>query len=157
MHPAYALSALPVTPGAQRFHLQARPWHETGSPSRPCVLKPCTSFSTTYTDLHIATGEPAGDLWRAEDHDYSPNSDKSARTNAALISLVRNEEMEDLVKTMKDIERTWNNKFNYPYIFFNDVPFTEEFKKKTQEVTKAKCQYGMVTLEFLITAPAGRS
>ena len=89
--------------------------------------------------MHIATGEPAGDLWRAEDHDYSPNSDKSARTNAALISLVRNEEMEDLVKTMKDIERTWNNKFNYPYIFFNDVPFTEEFKKKTQEVTKAKC------------------
>ena len=31
---------------------------------------------------------------------------------------------------MSDLERTWNSKFNYPYIFFNDVPFTEEFKQK---------------------------
>lgn len=44
---------------------------------------------------------------------------------------------------MRDLERTWNNKFNYPYIFFNDEPFTEEFKQKTQAVTKAKIQYGM--------------
>lgn len=43
---------------------------------------------------------------------------------------------------MQDLERTWNHKFNYPWIFFNDKPFTEEFKRKTQEVTKAKCQYG---------------
>lgn len=43
---------------------------------------------------------------------------------------------------MRDLERTWNNKFNYPYIFFNDKPFSEEFKQKTQAVTKAKIQYG---------------
>lgn len=90
----------------------------------------------------IATGEPAGELWRAEDHDYSPDSEKSARTNAALISLVRNEELYELISTMRDLERTWNNKFNYPYIFFNDKPFSEEFKQKTQAVTKAKIQYG---------------
>ena len=89
-----------------------------------------------------ATGEPAGELWRAEDHDYTPDSEKSARTNAALISLVRNEELYELISTMRDLERTWNNKFNYPYIFFNDKPFTEEFKQKTQAVTKAKIQYG---------------
>lgn len=43
---------------------------------------------------------------------------------------------------MNDLERTWNGKFNYPYIFFNDVEFTAEFKQKTQAATKAKCQYG---------------
>lgn len=91
----------------------------------------------------IATGEPVGNLWRAEEHDYSPNSEQSARTNAALITLVRNEELDQLLSTMSDLERTWNSKFNYPYIFFNDVPFTEEFKQKTQAMTKAKCQYGM--------------
>lgn len=89
-----------------------------------------------------ATGEPAGELWRSEDHDYSPDSEKSARTNAALISLVRNEELYELINTMRDLERTWNSKFNYPYIFFNDKPFSEEFKQKTQAVTKAKIQYG---------------
>ncbi len=42
---------------------------------------------------------------------------------------------------MHDLERTWNHKFNYPWTFFNDVPFTEEFKRRTQAVTKAKCYY----------------
>lgn len=90
-------------------------------------------------------------LWRADENDYSPDSEKSARTNAALISLVRNEELHDLLRTMNDLERTWNNKFNYPYIFFNDVPFTEEFKQKTQAATKAKCQYGS-SLQFVLSS-----
>lgn len=58
--------------------------------------------------------------------------------------LVRNEELHDLVKTMEDLERTWNNKFNYPWMFMNDKPFSEEFKRKTRAVTKAKCHYGML-------------
>ena len=44
---------------------------------------------------------------------------------------------------MRDLERTWNSKFNYPWTFFNDQPFTEEFKKRTQAETKAECRYGM--------------
>ncbi|KAI9041779.1 glycosyltransferase family 15 protein [Aspergillus affinis] len=93
------------------------------------------------------TGEPEGKLWRAEDNDYAPDSPNSARTNAALISLVRNEELDDLIPTMRDLERTWNNKFNYPWIFFNDQPFTQEFKRRTQAETKAKCIYEQVPKE----------
>lgn len=48
-----------------------------------------------------------------------------------------------MLQSMRDLERTWNHKFNYPWTFFNDVPFTEEFKRKTREVTKAECRYGM--------------
>ena len=47
-----------------------------------------------------------------------------------------------MVQSMKDLERTWNHKFNYPWTFFNDIPFTEEFKRKTQAATKAECRYG---------------
>lgn len=102
-----------------------------------------SSNSHRITDAHdLATGEPDGHLWRADENDYSPDTANSARTNAALITLVRNEELNDLLKTMHDLERTWNSKFNYPYIFFNDVPFTEEFKQKTQAATKAAVQYG---------------
>lgn len=50
-----------------------------------------------------------------------------------------------MVQSMEDLERTWNHKFNYPWTFFNDVPFTEEFKKKTSAVTKAKCNYGIAS------------
>lgn len=45
--------------------------------------------------------------------------------------------------TMRDLESTWNSKFNYPWTFFNDKEFTEEFKTRTQAETKAKCNYGM--------------
>jgi mannosyltransferase len=56
---------------------------------------------------------------------------------------VRNEEVNDMLQSMGDLERTWNHKFNYPWIFFNDKPFTEEFKKKTRAATKAEIRYGM--------------
>jgi mannosyltransferase len=48
---------------------------------------------------------------------------------------------------MQQLEATWNHKFNYPWTFFNDVPFTEEFKEKTQAVTKAKCTYHTIPKE----------
>jgi mannosyltransferase len=35
-----------------------------------------------------------------------------------------------MLRSMRDLERTWNHKFNYPWTFFNDKPFTAEFKKK---------------------------
>lgn len=50
-----------------------------------------------------------------------------------------------MLQSMADLERTWNHKFNYPWTFFNDVPFTAEFKKRTQAATKAECRYGMFT------------
>jgi mannosyltransferase len=48
-----------------------------------------------------------------------------------------------MLQSMADLERTWNHKFNYPWIFFNDKPFTEDFKKKTRAATKAEVRYGM--------------
>lgn len=50
-----------------------------------------------------------------------------------------------MVQAMRDLERTWNHKFNYPWTFFNDVPFSAEFKKKTQAATKAECRYGTIS------------
>lgn len=48
-----------------------------------------------------------------------------------------------MLVSMRDLERTWNSKFNYPWTFFNDVPFSEDFKRLTQMETKAKCNYGI--------------
>ena len=87
------------------------------------------------------TGEPEGLLWRAESG-YGPGSAGTNRINATLLSLVRNEEVDGMVQAMRDLERTWNSKFNYPWTFFNDVPFSEEFKRRTQAETKAQCIYG---------------
>jgi len=44
---------------------------------------------------------------------------------------------------MRQLEDRFNKKYNYPYVFLNDVPFTEEFKELTSALTKGKTEYGM--------------
>jgi len=82
------------------------------------------------------TGEPEGIL---------VHEGEAPRINATILSLVRNNELEGMVSSMRDLERTWNRKFNYPWTFFNDVPFTEEFKRRTKAETKAECRYGTLS------------
>jgi len=96
------------------------------------------------------TGEPEGELWRAT-QGYGLGAEGTNRINATLLSLVRNEEIDGMVQAMRDLERTWNSKFNYPWTFFNEVPFTEDFKKRTQAETKAQCNYGMMPISRLQT------
>ncbi|ODA78392.1 hypothetical protein RJ55_05773 [Drechmeria coniospora] len=96
------------------------------------------------------TGEPDGVLRRTSEK-YAPDAEDSARIPATLLALVRNSEVDDMVQSMGDLERTWNNKFNYPWTFFNDEPFSEEFKKKTQAATKAKCNYELIPKEHWAT------
>ena len=52
----------------------------------------------------------------------------SPQPRAALISLVRNSELPGLMQSMRQLEYRWNRKYNYPWIFFNDEPFSDEFK-----------------------------
>jgi mannosyltransferase len=66
------------------------------------------------------------------------------RTAATLLALVRNNELNDMLQSMRDLEETFNKKFNYPWTFFNDEPFTAEFKKKTSEVASGECRYGVL-------------
>ncbi|PKS10802.1 hypothetical protein jhhlp_002559 [Lomentospora prolificans] len=92
------------------------------------------------------TGEPEGVLHRTSDR-YAPGIEDSDRISATLLALVRNEELEGMLQAMDDLERTWNHKFNYPWTFFNDVPFSDEFKKKTSAATKAECRYELIPKE----------
>lgn len=70
--------------------------------------------------------------------------------NATLLSLVRNSELDDLLMTMDDVEKTFNSKFNYPWTFINDEPFSKEFKAKTREKTKAIINYEIIPQEHWV-------
>ena len=91
--------------------------------------------------ITLETHEPPEPLWRADD--YAADNPNAPRINATLLALVRNEELDDMIRSMKDLERTWNRKFNYPWTFFNDVEFTDEFKRLIRLETKAKVNFGM--------------
>jgi hypothetical protein len=100
--------------------------------------------SASLADYHgyAVTGEPLEPLRRVEGDNYDPDNEKSARANATLLTLVRNSELDDMLQSMRDLERTFNRKFNYPWLFLNDVPFTEEFKRRISAETKAKVTFG---------------
>ncbi|KAG7900741.1 hypothetical protein KL905_002883 [Ogataea polymorpha] len=55
------------------------------------------------------------------------------RANATMLVLVRNRELGPVVRTIKQIEAKFNQKFHYPYVFLNEEPFTERFKETIQK------------------------
>lgn len=72
-----------------------------------------------------------------------PNVD-APRANASFVMLARNSELEDVVKSMKSMERRFNQWFNYPWVFLNDVEFDETFKKTVQQYTHSECEFGVI-------------
>lgn len=49
---------------------------------------------------------------------------------------------------MRQLEDTFNRKFNYPYVFLNDDEFSPEFKDLTSAATSAKVEYGKVDAQM---------
>ena len=43
--------------------------------------------------------------------------------------LARNSDIEGAVRSIRAIEDRFNHGYGYPYVFLNDVPFTEDFKR----------------------------
>lgn len=41
----------------------------------------------------------------------------------------RNTDVEGAAKSIKQVEDRFNKKFRYPYVFLNEQPFDENFKK----------------------------
>jgi mannosyltransferase len=81
---------------------------------------------------------------------YAPGVAGTERINATIMALVRNEELDQMLQSMTDLERTWNSKFNYPWTFFNDVPFSAEFKRRTRAATKAEVRFGACAPSVLL-------
>ncbi|ETI21827.1 hypothetical protein G647_05896 [Cladophialophora carrionii CBS 160.54] len=82
-----------------------------------------------------------------------PNDVKANRPKAALISLVRNEELDGILQSMRQLEFHWNQQYNYPWIFFNEKPFSEEFKAATSNATCARTEYHLVPRSHWTTPP----
>ena len=55
--------------------------------------------------------------------------------NAVLLVLCRNEDVDGAVKSIRGLEDRFNHKYHYPWVFLNDVEFTEDFKKWVHAVT----------------------
>lgn len=84
----------------------------------------------------------------ASKKEYSVLTDTSLpRVKAAFVVLVRNSELYALRSSMRYLEDRFNHRYNYPWIFLNEQPFTEEFINMTRMMTNAEVHYGLVPKE----------
>jgi Glycolipid 2-alpha-mannosyltransferase len=61
------------------------------------------------------------------DHDFLYPQKGSA--NAVFVFLARNSDLEGVVSSVRQMEDRFNRNYNYPWVFLNDEPFTDEFIK----------------------------
>ena len=97
--------------------------------------------------------EPTEPLHRVDGNNYAPDNPESDRINATLLVLVRNSELNDIIQSMRELERTWNHKFNYPWTFFNDEPFTNKFQVEVRKETDAAVRFEQIPPEHWDTPP----
>lgn len=69
------------------------------------------------------------------------------RANASFVMLARNKEVEDVVSSIKAMERHFNQWFNYPWVFLNDEEFDDNFKSEVKKHTNSEVEFGMVPKE----------
>lgn len=69
------------------------------------------------------------------------------RIKAAFVTLARNREVHAMRSSMRYLEDRFNHKYNYPWIFLNEEPFSEEFINLTRQMTNAETFYGQVPTE----------
>ncbi|GAA5798862.1 hypothetical protein HPULCUR_004268 [Helicostylum pulchrum] len=67
------------------------------------------------------------------------------RAKAAMVILVRNKEQDAIAETLVNFQDKFNRNFDYPYVFLNEEPFTEEFKSAMRVAApKATMKFGLV-------------
>lgn len=67
---------------------------------------------------------------------------------ATIYAFVRNVQKDAMAKSVKSFERSFNSKFQYPYTFFNEEPFSQDFKEALLALTKAPMYFYQVDPQF---------
>ncbi|KAG1810434.1 glycosyltransferase family 15 protein [Suillus plorans] len=74
----------------------------------------------------------------------SPMHLQDRKANASIVVLVRNSELWGIMSSMKQLEDRFNRKFQYPYVFLNDEPFTQSFQDHIRALTNATVEFGLI-------------
>ncbi|KAI0831999.1 glycosyltransferase family 15 protein [Trametes gibbosa] len=74
-------------------------------------------------------------------------SNSTQRANAVLLMLARNSDADGAVSSIKELEARFNNRYQYPWLFLNEVPFSDEFKQKVSAVVSGTPKFGLIPPE----------
>ena len=70
-------------------------------------------------------------------HDETP-------IKACIISLLQNKDLPNLAKLVQQFELAFNKNYHYPYVFYNNEEFTNEFKQEIRKHTNSTIEFVLV-------------
>ncbi|KAJ7680141.1 glycolipid 2-alpha-mannosyltransferase-domain-containing protein, partial [Mycena rosella] len=70
--------------------------------------------------------------------------------NATFVILARNSDLDSTVRSVREVEDSFNTRHHYPYSLLNDEPFTDEFKRRVSAVASGPVAYGLVPREHWV-------
>jgi alpha 1,2-mannosyltransferase len=90
-----------------------------------------TSFSNIKSQFSGKKGEGSVPLeyYLPLNYNASEQPLHTRRANATFIMLARNSDMDNAVRSVREAEDRFNRKYRYPWVFLNDEPFSDDFKK----------------------------
>ncbi|KAL8938533.1 MAG: hypothetical protein Q9211_003166 [Gyalolechia sp. 1 TL-2023] len=71
----------------------------------------------------------------------------SEKANATFVTLARNSDLWEIVKSIRQVEDRFNRNYHYDWVFLNDKPFDANFKAVTTSLISGKTHYGMIDKE----------
>ncbi|KAL1914322.1 uncharacterized protein VTP21DRAFT_9015 [Calcarisporiella thermophila] len=118
--------------------------------SRGSNGKGCAALITVYYILSSSKSRapPNNNILSKEEY-YN----MTGRARAAFVVLARNSDIHGVRQSMQKMEDRFNRRYGYPWIFLNDVEFSEEFKEMTRAMTRAPVYYGLVPQEHWHVPP----
>jgi alpha 1,2-mannosyltransferase len=77
-------------------------------------------------------------------HDEEHVSGAVQRANATFLMLSRNDDVDRAVSTVKELEDRINSRYHYPWVFLNEQPFSEDFKRRVSIVASGPVHFGKI-------------
>lgn len=74
----------------------------------------------------------------------APAENQGPRMNATFVTLARNDDLWEISKSIRHVEDRFNRKFHYDWVFLNDKPFNDEFKKVVTALVSGKARFGLI-------------
>lgn len=69
------------------------------------------------------------------------------RMNATFVTLARNSDVWDIAESIRQVEDRFNRRYHYDWVFLNDKPFDDHFKKVTSSLVSGNTFYGEIPQE----------
>lgn len=116
----------------------------------PKALRPGSSSSSvtdeTIVDIPEAAvpSPPTSEELRIAEE---ANSSRK-KANAAFVVLARNSDLFEFLSSMRQVEDRFNHWARYDWVFLNDEPFDDQFKRYTSDLASGETKYGLIPKEI---------